>query len=120
MLLVLLAQFEAPSSLDTFIAKLIDGLALGAIYALLALGFVIIFKATQVLNFAHGAISAVGAYLVGYTATVQNIPGRCFPDLHPGIQFSISVIIGMILAALVGMAIERVFIRPMMPHFAVA
>ena len=34
-----------------------DGFALGALYSLLALGFVIIFKATQVVNFAHGAIA---------------------------------------------------------------
>ncbi len=121
-MIVLLAQFEAPSALDTFIAKLIDGLALGAIYALLALGFVIIFKATQVLNFAHGAIAAAGAYLVAYTATILNIPGRWFPDLYIGLQWTISVIIGTLAAAVVGMVIERLFIRPMIgqPLFSIA
>ena len=120
--MILFAQFEPASGLDVFISKLIDGLALGAIYALLALGFVIIFKATQVLNFAHGAIAAVGAYLVAYTAVTLNIPGRWFPDLHPGIQWTISIIVGTLMAALVGMIIERLFIRPMIgqPLFSIA
>lgn len=43
---------------------LIAGVAVGAIYALIALGFVVIYKATGVINFAHGAIMGVGAYLV--------------------------------------------------------
>ena len=51
----LLAQANAA---ETFITKLIDGLALGSIYAILALGLVIIFKSTQVLSFAHGAVAA--------------------------------------------------------------
>jgi len=42
---------------------LIDGVSVGAVYALVALGFVIIFKATDVLNFAHGHLIVVGAYI---------------------------------------------------------
>ncbi|MEX0947026.1 MAG: branched-chain amino acid ABC transporter permease, partial [Acidimicrobiia bacterium] len=50
--------------MEEFLNALINGVALGAVYALLALGFVIIFKATQVVNFAHGSLAAVGAFLV--------------------------------------------------------
>ncbi len=120
--LVVIAQSAGASGFDTFLTKLVDGLALGAIYALLAVGFVIIFKATQVLSFAHGAIAAAGAYLVAYTATVLNIPGRWIPDAPVALQWAISVLAGMLLGALVGIVIERIFIRPMIgePLFSIA
>lgn len=47
------------------IEYLISGVSLGVVYALIALGFVVIFKATGVLNFAHGSLLFIGAYIVG-------------------------------------------------------
>ena len=47
----------------------VNGISLGAIYAVLAMGFVIIFKATQVFNLANGAIAALGAFFVAAFAT---------------------------------------------------
>lgn len=113
---------QAPSSLDVFITKLIDGIALGAVYAILALGFVIIFKSTQVLSFAHGAVSAIGVYLVAYFVTVINWPGRFLEGLPVTISFMISALVAVVAAALVGMLIERIFIRPMIgePLFSIA
>ena len=101
------------SGLETFLTKLIDGLALGSIYTLMALGFVIIFKSTQVLSFAHGAISAVGAYLVAYFVTIINWPGRYVEGLPATMQFIVSASVAIVVAAGVGMLIERLFIRPM-------
>lgn len=46
---------------------LLNGLSLGCIYALIALGFVVIFKSTHVLNFAHGSLLLLGAFVVGKT-----------------------------------------------------
>lgn len=112
-MILTLAQTAVASSFDVFLTKLIDGLALGAIYSLMALGFVIIFKATQVLSFAHGAISAVGAYLVAYFITVLNWPGRYIEGIPATLSFIISAMVGVIAAAVVGMIIERLFIRPM-------
>ena len=54
------AAQEAPTALEKFFNATYSGLALGAIYALLALGLVLIYKATQILNFAHGALAAMG------------------------------------------------------------
>jgi branched-chain amino acid transport system permease protein len=110
------------SGLATFFTKLVDGLALGAIYALMALGFVIIFKSTQVLSFAHGAISALGAYLVAYFNTVLNFPGRYFESWPATLQFTLSALVGIAAAAVMGMVIERMFIRPMIgePLFSIA
>ena len=50
--------------MGTFVQLLVNGLGKGAVYALLALGFVIIFKATEVVNFAHGSLVLVGGYLL--------------------------------------------------------
>ncbi len=118
-LLILAAEGGEPSKVAEAVA---EGLSLGAIYALLAMGFVIIFKATQVLNFAHGALSALGAFLVASFATLINFPGRFMEGAPEWLQWTLSVIVALIAAALVGMLLERLFLRPMVGEelFAVA
>lgn len=103
-------------------STVVEGLSLGTIYALLAVGFVIIFKATQVINFAHGAIAALGAFLVASAATIVDIPGRWMPDAPAWLTWTGSVLIAVVAMALVGMAVERLFLRPMVGEelFAVA
>lgn len=120
--LVVIAQAVTQTPIDKFLNALGSGIALGAIYALLALGFVIIFKATQVVNFAHGAIAAVGAYMVAYFATVANIPGRWMGDISVTLQWTLSALLAVLFTALIGIVIERLTIRPMIgePLFAVA
>jgi branched-chain amino acid transport system permease protein len=100
----------------------VEGLSLGTIYALLAVGFVIIFKATQVINFAHGAIAALGAFVVAGAATILDIPGRWIPDAPPWISWAGAVILAMVAMALIGTGLERLFLRPMVGEelFAVA
>jgi len=91
---------------------IVSGLSLGTIYALLAMGFVIIFKATQVVNFAHGAMATLGAFITAGVAVELNFPGR-FLDLPPLLGWSISVLTALALSALTGILLERVFLRPM-------
>ncbi len=100
----------------------VNGLSLGAIYAVLALGFVIIFKATQVLNFAHGALAATGAFFIASFASVVNIPGRWMGDAPAWLKWGSSVVLALVAAALLGMVLERIFLRPMVGEalFAVA
>ncbi|MGH8925189.1 MAG: branched-chain amino acid ABC transporter permease [Acidimicrobiia bacterium] len=107
---------------DKFANALINGLALGAVYALLALGFVLIFKATQVVNFAHGALAAVGAFLTASFATVLNFPGRLLPEMPNWAQWALSALFAVLAAGVVGLLVERIFIRPMIgePLFSVA
>jgi branched-chain amino acid transport system permease protein len=85
------------------------GLALGATYALVALGFVIIYKATGVINFAQGGLLALGAYL-GYTFTDRIEVG-----------FAVAIALACLLAALVGAGFQRVVLTRMVgqPVFAV-
>ena len=100
---------------------IVNGLSLGTIYALLAMGFVIIFKATQVVNFAHGAMATLGAYFTAVVAVEFNFPGR-YMEGSPVLRWLISVVVALILAALVGVLLERLFLRPMAGEelFAVA
>ncbi len=120
-MILILAQ-EGAASGSAAAQALVTGLSLGSIYALLAMGFVIIFKATQVLNFAHGALASMGAFFVAVFATIWDIPQRWLPDWPVWTTWTISVVCALVAAALAGMAIERVFIRPMIGEelFAVA
>lgn len=104
----ILAQAEYSQLAGT----IVSGLSLGTIYALLAMGFVIIFKATQVVNFAHGAMATLGAFITAGVAVELNFPGR-FLDLPPLLGWSISVLTALSLSALTGILLERVFLRPM-------
>lgn len=84
-----------------FIQLTVYGMANGAVLALAALGFVLIYKATSVLNFAQGELLLVGAYLF-YTAFVLlRLP------LVP------AVLAGAAVAAGLGLAVERLVLRPM-------
>ena len=106
---------------DRYTDALTSGLSLGAIYALLAMGFVLIFKATQVVNFAHGALAALGAYLVSYFAIVLDLPGRwlSFPRW---IEWSMALVLAVLVTAVIGLIVERLAMRPMVgePLFSVA
>ncbi|MGH3102405.1 MAG: ABC transporter permease subunit, partial [Thermoleophilia bacterium] len=60
--------------MSEFLQLCFNGLALGARYALVALGFVIIYRATGVINFAQGALVALGAYLTYAFANGAELP----------------------------------------------
>jgi branched-chain amino acid transport system permease protein len=118
--IVIFAQV-APGG-NEFTRMTVEGLSLGSIYALLAVGFVIIFKATQVINFAHGAIAALGAFVVASVATILDVPGRWIPNAPAWVSWAGAVILAMLAMALIGMSLERLFLRPMVGEelFAVA
>ncbi len=83
------------------IQQIISGLALGCVYGLIALGFVLIFKATEVINFAQGEIMMLGAF-IAYTLIV------IFE-----IQFIIAFLLTPLICGLMGMVLERLLIRPL-------
>ncbi|MEE9150009.1 MAG: branched-chain amino acid ABC transporter permease [Candidatus Tectomicrobia bacterium] len=84
-----------------FMSLLISGLVFGSIYALIALGFVLIYKATGIINFAQGEMVMFGAYLcIGFSV-----------DLGWPIFIAIPLAIGGSL--LLGLLLERVILRPM-------
>jgi branched-chain amino acid transport system permease protein len=84
-----------------FIQYVVGGLAVGAIYALVALGFVMVFMATDVFNFAHGNLMMLGAYFALATVTTFAMP------------FGVGVLATLVAAAIVGMLIQLTVIRPL-------
>ncbi|ABU56674.1 branched-chain amino acid ABC transporter permease [Roseiflexus castenholzii] len=87
--------------MEKFVQLTLSGVANGAIFALVALGFVLIYKSSDVINFAQGELLLIGAYLT-YT-TVEMI----------GLWWPLGVIVAVALAALVGVLIEQMVLRPL-------
>ena len=83
------------------IETLINGLSSGGTYAMIALGYTMVYGIAKMLNFAHGDIYMIGAYF-GFFATTQL-----------GVGFIPAIIIAMAGAAVVGIIIERIAYRPM-------
>ncbi|MFI9114993.1 branched-chain amino acid ABC transporter permease [Streptomyces venezuelae] len=83
--------------MSTFAEFLINGISLGSIYALIALGFVVIFRATEVVNFAHASLLLAGGYVTAV--------------LHDEIGFWPALLAGVAGAAVVGAAVEFLVMR---------
>ncbi|MCB0309062.1 MAG: branched-chain amino acid ABC transporter permease [Bdellovibrionales bacterium] len=94
--------------MEGFIQHCINGLSLGSIYALIALGYTMVFGILKLINFAHGDVYMIGAF-VGYYAA------RFFGLLHePSISsFGIVLISSMFICAFLGFLIERIAYRPL-------
>jgi branched-chain amino acid transport system permease protein len=87
--------------MDKFIQLTLSGIADGAILALVALGFVLIFKSSEVINFAQGELLMIGAYLT--FATIVQF----------GLAWPLGVVLAVVLAALAGVLIEQLVLRPL-------
>ncbi len=87
--------------MEKFLQLTLTGLTNGSIYALVALGFVLIYKASDVINFAQGDFMLVGAFIT-YGLIVQ-----------VGIPWSISILLAIVFAVILGMIVERLVLRPM-------
>jgi len=84
-----------------FMQMLLSGLSMGSIYALVALGFVLIYKATSILNLAQGEFLMVGAYI-------------CLSiTLDFGLNFIASFMLTMVFSVILGLAVERLVLRPL-------
>ncbi|HEX2669733.1 MAG TPA: branched-chain amino acid ABC transporter permease [Polyangiaceae bacterium] len=96
-----------------FLQQLINGLSLGSIYALIALGYTMVYGILKLINFAHGEVFMVGAYTGLYAAGALGVAGfeahnRSFP-LYLAL---LVLIIAMAAAALLGVTIEFLAYRP--------
>ncbi|MEM1249368.1 MAG: branched-chain amino acid ABC transporter permease [Acidobacteriota bacterium] len=87
--------------MDVFLQLTLSGLANGMVYALVAVGFVVIYKSSDVINFAQGEFLLFGAYLA-YTLIV---------DL--GLHWSLGVALTLVLGAGLGLLVERLILRPL-------
>ena len=93
-----------------FLQATFEGLSLGSVYSLVAIGLVLVYKATEVLSFAHPALVVVGAGVISALAVDRGVP------------FWLAFIIGIVATGLIGLIVERTFLRPMVgePVFSVA
>lgn len=89
-----------------FAVALISGVVAGSIYALAALGLVIVYRATRVLNFAHGAMGMFATYVFGRTL---------HDPAAPRLPIVPAVLLTLAVAALLGLAVERLVMRPLRP-----
>ncbi len=88
--------------MDIFLQLIVNGIAVGGVYALIALGFVLIYKATSIINFATGEFMMVGAFIFYSLMVYLELPAIA------------SFIVAMAFAALLGFLVERLILRHML------
>ena len=88
-------------SLERLIELVVQGTLIGSLYALVALGFVLIYKASRVINFAQGELVMMGGYL-----------GVAFTALY-GVPWPLAFLLTIAISAAVGVGIERTVLRPL-------
>ena len=85
----------------TFLNFLISGISLGSIYAIIALGYTMVYGIAKMLNFAHGDVIMVGAYICFYAVSRFNLPPL------------VGVILAMAVCTVLGMVVERLAYKPL-------
>jgi branched-chain amino acid transport system permease protein len=93
--------------MDIFFQQIINGLVLGSMYALVALGYTMVYGIIGLINFAHGEVLMVGA-LVSWT-----VIGLIQPLLPPWLVLLVALVVACLVAALLNYTIERVAYRPL-------
>ncbi len=95
--------------MEEFFQQLTNGLAVGGIYALIALGYTMVYGVLKLINFAHGDLFTIGSYLGLTLLTSLFLSDR----LGPGAGIVVLALMVMGLVALVGALLERVAYRPL-------
>jgi branched-chain amino acid transport system permease protein len=94
-----------------FVQLAVNGLTLGSVYALIALGYSMVYGVLKLLNFAHGEVYMIGAFL-GY-GTLHVLGGAADPALPVAILLPVLMLVAALGSGLVGVAIERFAYRPL-------
>ena len=85
----------------TFLSYLINGISLGSVYAIIALGYTMVYGIAKMLNFAHGDVIMVGAYVSFYATSLYGLPAWA------------SVLVAAIVCTVLGVTIERLAYKPL-------
>jgi branched-chain amino acid transport system permease protein len=94
-----------------FVQLVVNGLTLGSLYALIALGYSLVYGVLKLLNFAHGEVYMIGSF-IGY-GVLQVLGGSANPSVPVGILLPLLMLVAALGAGLVGVAIERFAYRPL-------
>ena len=106
---------------DTWARFIISGVILGSVYALIAIGYTLVYGILRMINFAHGDIMMIGAFggyfvfeaLKAIPAPTLLNPKFAFSDAHPIIAVFLAFIVGSSIAALSGFFLEKIAYRPL-------
>ncbi len=98
----------------TFLQQLINGIAWGSIYALIALGYTMVYGVLRMINFAHGDVAMVGAMLgIALVNWIAPLLGVVDPNAGSAMTFLLTMPIAMLACALIGITIEFLAYRPL-------
>jgi len=103
--------------MEYFVQQLVNGLTLGSIYGLIAIGYTMVYGIIGMINFAHGDIFMIGAFTA---LIVFLILGTIFASIHVVLFLLIMMIVAMLLTSLYNWTIEKVAYRPLRGSFRLA
>ncbi len=92
---------------------LLDGVVLGFMYALIALGYTMVYGVLEFINFAHSEIFVLGAFVGVEVLLLLQSAGQ-LATLHPAVILLLVIITGMVVSGVAAMALERVAYRPLL------
>lgn len=97
-----------------WILQLINGLILGGLYALVAMGYTLVYGILLMINFAHGEVMMIGGF-AGYFALAgfETLGWTNGTPLQSGLSVVMAVLVGMLASLIVGLALERIAYRPL-------
>jgi branched-chain amino acid transport system permease protein len=101
---------RSPYNMDIFVQQILNGLVLGSVYAIIALGYTMVYGILGIINFAHGDVLMIGA-MVALSAI--NVLQNHFPGLGAIPTLIIALAIAAVVCAALGYGIERVAYRPL-------
>ena len=91
--------------------QLVNGLAIGGVYALIAIGYTMVYGVLSMLNFAHGELYMVGGFTGWWVLQIFSV--NHMPVMNGALLISLMIILSMAVSALLGLAIERIAYRPL-------
>jgi len=110
----------AAANLGVFFQQVLNGFQLGFIYALVALGYTMVYGIVRLINFAHGDVFMVGAFTSFFTISLLNLhqwPSTVWPGMNPTLVMAIGtisvILFSMMICALLAVTIERFAYRPL-------
>src|SRR3712207_4325113 len=102
--------------MDYFLQQLINGLSLGAIYGLIAIGYTMVYGIIGMINFAHGDIFMIGAFISLMGFLILGVAGITWVPL----ALVVVLILAMLFTAVYGWTVERIAYRPLRGSFRLA
>jgi branched-chain amino acid transport system permease protein len=102
--------------MEYFLQQLINGVTLGAVYALIAIGYTMVYGIIGMINFAHGEIYMIGAFIAVISFSILGLVGLTWVPL----ALLIVLIVAMVLTGLYGWTVERIAYRPLRGSFRLA